>query len=514
MPANVNTMWVNPGVPPSAPPPNAAPSSPDLSTPMAARHNSVGPRAASRPPSRIGGERTARAPPAASHSPIASPTPTPFTRASSALPLLATEHTNNLPPKPAWGAPNKPSSRNKFLPNKPSPSSSSSQQALHINGTSSSDQESVVDATLNNPSSQKTEEGANKRKREKSPPFVPNFEWQPEPEPEQEVAGYFDLSEGRVVDLPPEFADGKEVSFLPLPLPSKRSKNRTGARAVLIPAQLLPVYPLPPLPHIKDQELLKQVFTHASLFERDNRLFEYPDDKPARHYEKLEHVGDAILGHVVTTWLHEMQPNLTCGTATKLKAHLVSNATLSHISGLYNFPARMNGDPRLLMLLRAQTDTRAAIVEAYIAALYFSYPVQTRDTEGLAVIKAWLRELFDPLYDFFLNFMRLEYQQHYSAMGAGIEGVIEMAVSPEQLDKMDAKAEGMALLLNMWAKVREHRIEWECDRHLTGVGELWRIRVYIDGVLKGDAIRAFVQRAKNAAAMHAARKVGLAEPLL
>lgn len=58
------------------------------------------------------------------------------------------------------------------------------------------------------------------------------------------------------------------------------------------------------------------MFTHSSLFERENRLFEYPDAKPARHYEKLEHVGDSILGMVVTTWLHELQPQLTCGTAT------------------------------------------------------------------------------------------------------------------------------------------------------------------------------------------------------
>lgn len=33
-------------------------------------------------------------------------------------------------------------------------------------------------------------------------------------------------------------------------------------------------------------------------------------------YEKLEHVGDSILGMVITTWLHETKPLLTIGTAT------------------------------------------------------------------------------------------------------------------------------------------------------------------------------------------------------
>lgn len=36
----------------------------------------------------------------------------------------------------------------------------------------------------------------------------------------------------------------------------------------------------------------------------------------AGHYEKLEHVGDSLLGMIVTTWLHEDRPRLTCGTAT------------------------------------------------------------------------------------------------------------------------------------------------------------------------------------------------------
>ena len=63
-------------------------------------------------------------------------------------------------------------------------------------------------------------------------------------------------------------------------------------------------------------DLLKQVFSHQSLFERVRGRFEEPVDKPAKHYEKLEHVGDSILGSMVTTWLHETRPRLTPGSAT------------------------------------------------------------------------------------------------------------------------------------------------------------------------------------------------------
>jgi dsRNA-specific ribonuclease len=104
----------------------------------------------------------------------------------------------------------------------------------------------------------------------------------------------------------------------------------------------------------------------------------------------------------------QLPPVQTCGIVAdmqKLKSHLVSNATLSHISGLYNLPARLVGPPNLLPVLKAQTDVRAAMVEAYIAAIYFSYPVEKRMTEGLKVIDEWLRDMYEPLYDFFLNHM-------------------------------------------------------------------------------------------------------------
>lgn len=58
----------------------------------------------------------------------------------------------------------------------------------------------------------------------------------------------------------------------------------------------LPDFPLPPLPDIYDRELLRQVFTHSSYVgaRKQSALF----DKEAFHHdnEKLEHVGDALLG--------------------------------------------------------------------------------------------------------------------------------------------------------------------------------------------------------------------------
>jgi hypothetical protein len=106
------------------------------------------------------------------------------------------------------------------------------------------------------------------------------------------------------------------IPILPTPLPSKRFKKGSQARASLVPVEQLPVFPLPPLPVISDPILEKQVFTHQSCFPRRKWRFEDPEEDPSLDYEKLEHVGDSILGMVVTTWLHELKPRLTCGRAS------------------------------------------------------------------------------------------------------------------------------------------------------------------------------------------------------
>jgi hypothetical protein len=73
---------------------------------------------------------------------------------------------------------------------------------------------------------------------------------------------------------------------------------------------------------------------------------------------------------------------------------------------MYNLPQRLKGDPNALPVLRAQTDVRAALMEAYIAALYLSYPVEQRLGEGIRAINAWLREMYEPLFEFFYDYMK------------------------------------------------------------------------------------------------------------
>ncbi|RSH90998.1 hypothetical protein EHS25_010174 [Saitozyma podzolica] len=136
---------------------------------------------------------------------------------------------------------------------------------------------------------------------------------------------------------------------------------------------LPPTLPLPPLPPITDPYLRRLAFTHASIHNLPRRSHDLGTNEVVEDYEKMEHVGDALLGSVVTVLLHDLYPGLREGPATMLKGYLVSNATLAQISDRYHIPAQIVAAPSALHVTRAQQKTKASMFEAYIASLYYSF---------------------------------------------------------------------------------------------------------------------------------------------
>ncbi len=70
----------------------------------------------------------------------------------------------------------------------------------------------------------------------------------------------------------------------------------------------------------RQPELLKLALTHRSAAN---------EHKVERHYERLEFLGDAVLGLVTAEWLYQRNPTLPEGQLSKLKAQLVSRSTLA-----------------------------------------------------------------------------------------------------------------------------------------------------------------------------------------
>lgn len=61
----------------------------------------------------------------------------------------------------------------------------------------------------------------------------------------------------------------------------------------------------------------------------------------------------------------------------------------------------------------------------------------------------------------------------------------------------------------MYGEQSERTVEYETERFETSVGHLWRLKCIVDGIEMGDATRASRYRARNAAALEAAKKIGL-----
>lgn len=76
---------------------------------------------------------------------------------------------------------------------------------------------------------------------------------------------------------------------------------------------------------IKGPSILLRAITHNSY------IFEFPHLK-LESYEKLEFLGDAVLGTLVTTYLMENFPELTEGDLSKFRSAIVNEKSLSELA--------------------------------------------------------------------------------------------------------------------------------------------------------------------------------------
>ena len=116
------------------------------------------------------------------------------------------------------------------------------------------------------------------------------------------------------------------------------------------------------------RELLRQALTHCSHAQ------DQPPGEPATeacHNEKLEFLGDAILGFVTSEALLERFPALTEGQLSKIKANLVSARRLYRVAEGLDLGAFLRlgrGDEKTGG--RVKPGLLADAVEALIAAIY------------------------------------------------------------------------------------------------------------------------------------------------
>ena len=111
----------------------------------------------------------------------------------------------------------------------------------------------------------------------------------------------------------------------------------------------------------QDRSLLEQAFTHSS----------YAHENGTESYERLEFLGDSVLGFVTAEYLFRTEPSLAEGTMSRLRSELVCEQALYQVASKLGFGKRMRlsrgeeqsgGRDRVSIL--------ADSVEALIAAIY------------------------------------------------------------------------------------------------------------------------------------------------
>ena len=109
----------------------------------------------------------------------------------------------------------------------------------------------------------------------------------------------------------------------------------------------------------RDAQLLREALTHASS--ADHRL---------KSNERLEFLGDAILGYVVCEELYRAYPNLLEGDLTKIKSAVVSRRVCAKVTRSIRLEELLNLGKGMTSRPGLPPSVAAAVFESIIAAIY------------------------------------------------------------------------------------------------------------------------------------------------
>lgn len=127
-------------------------------------------------------------------------------------------------------------------------------------------------------------------------------------------------------------------------------------------------------------EILQQALTHRSAGQLNN--------------ERLEFLGDSILGFVITKWLYNNYSSFSEGKLSRMRSSLVKGLTLAEIARYYNL-----GDELILGVgeLKSGGFNRSSVladtVEAIFGAVFVDKGVNVVEDFILVVMDKWLQNV-------------------------------------------------------------------------------------------------------------------------
>jgi ribonuclease-3 len=132
--------------------------------------------------------------------------------------------------------------------------------------------------------------------------------------------------------------------------------------------------------HIRDPETIRQAFVHSSFYNENPRAV-------SGHNERLEFLGDAVIGLIVSRLLYERYPDEDEGSLTARRAALVNRDALAAL-------ALKVGLDRYLLLGRGEAEAGGASRPSLLAAAFEAVAGAIFLSEGLQATRGWLRALF------------------------------------------------------------------------------------------------------------------------
>ena len=132
---------------------------------------------------------------------------------------------------------------------------------------------------------------------------------------------------------------------------------------------------------LKDPEATHQAFVHSSYFNENPTAV-------SGHNERLEFLGDAVIGLVVSRLLYERFPDEDEGLLTARRAALVNRDALASL-GL-----RIGLD-RYLLLGRGESEAGGATRPSVLAGAFEALAGAIFLSEGLDASRQWLTRLFE-----------------------------------------------------------------------------------------------------------------------
>ncbi len=145
-------------------------------------------------------------------------------------------------------------------------------------------------------------------------------------------------------------------------------------------------------PPFRDRTLLKEVFTHSSFLNEASRDSGGGEGGATRSNERLEFLGDSVLGAAISHILFDLYPEMQEGGLTRLRARLVNRRVLCGLAG-------QMGLQDYILMGRGMAGVGGAKNEKVLAGLFEAYLGARYIEEGFDGLLGHVERLFSHMIE-------------------------------------------------------------------------------------------------------------------